>query len=92
MFEQNKLTIASWHELPDSEKEILRTWAVQHNFGLDIIPNTSGTFDPSCDYAALLTPEQMRIFLKEHSVNSDLDDVHLWDEIKKVLTKHPRHA
>ena len=92
MFEQNKLSITSWHELHESEKELLRVWAVQHNFGLDIIPNSSGTFDPSCDYAALLTPAQIKIFLKEHGVDSEVDDAELWNSIKKVLTKHPRNA
>ena len=66
MKREEKITLSEWNELTDEEKEQLRNWALKHSYELDLVPNNSGTFDPTCDYAALLTYEQILIFLQEN--------------------------
>lgn len=86
---QNKISIEEWHTLPENKKETLRKWAVDHGYGLDIIPSkTSAT----CDYAALLSIDQMKLFIRgmrAEKNNSDIplpDDCnYLWKELGKTI-------
>lgn len=91
MKNEDKITLSEWNELTSEEKEILRTWAVKHGFELDLVPNSSGTFDPTCDYAALLTHDQMIEYLQEcnqkipDSNNTEGDYEVLWKSIIILL-------
>jgi hypothetical protein len=67
---RDRMTLQHWHELQDEEQEYLRQWALRKGYGLEIVPSQNESFDPSCDYAALLTGAQLRLFLKEQSHES----------------------
>jgi hypothetical protein len=56
---KNKITLSQWNELTVDGKEKLRLWAVNHKSELDLVPKDSDDFSLSCDYAALLTTEQL---------------------------------
>jgi hypothetical protein len=88
MNSNSKITLAQWNDLSEEGKERLRNWAMQRGLELDLIPGPSGTFDPVCDYAALLTKEQMKTFLQEEKQKvSKTDDMKiLWKHIKKHLS------
>jgi hypothetical protein len=89
MKNENKITLSEWDELTVKEKEQLRKWALQQGYELDLVPGSSGTFDPVCDYAALLTNEQMVMFLQQHNqkVNTKGQDncKLLWKQIIQQL-------
>lgn len=65
---QQKITVKMWHELSDEKKEVIRKWAVSQNLGLDIIPSTTAE---TCDYAALLTIDQLKQFLADRGINKE---------------------
>lgn len=68
MKNKDKISLSEWNELTDEEKETLRTWALKHGYELDLVPNNSGTFDPTCDYATLVTTKQMLNYLRKHNL------------------------
>lgn len=90
---KNKITLSEWDELKAEEKEQLRKWALQQGYELDLVPGSSGTFDPVCDYAALLTDEQMVIFLQQHNKKvvakseKQYNCKLLWEQIIQQLKK-----
>lgn len=59
MKDENKITLAQWNQLSQDGKEKLKKWTLDYGYALDVIPNDSGSFDPACDYAALLTDKQL---------------------------------
>ena len=67
MNKEDKITLSEWNKLTNAQKEKLRVWVVKHGYELDLLPSSAGSFDPVCDYAALLTHEQMVEFLQEHN-------------------------
>ena len=86
---QKKVTVEQWHELPEHKRETLRKWAVKHDFGLEIISSNKAD---TCDYAALLTLDQMKLFLSDIkksksdgniAIPNESEDV--WKEIQKYL-------
>lgn len=89
MKKEDKITLSEWNELTKEQKEELRNWAVKHGYELDTVPGNSGTFDPICDYAALLTYNQIIVFLQEHKVltKSKRQDnsKQLWEQLIKQL-------
>ena len=85
-----KISSTQWHELDEQEKEILRQWAVKHDLGLDIIEGHIKSFDPSCDYAALLDSTQMQKFLEEYDSGyigkpPEQNLQKIWWEVKELL-------
>jgi hypothetical protein len=82
-----KITLSQWHELSFEAKEKLKEWAIRHGFELDLTPGSSGSFDPSCEYAALLNTKQMGAFLHEHNkkVVEKADSNALWKSIVLLL-------
>lgn len=64
MGNNDAMTVSAWSELSEVDKEILRNWAVKQGYELELVPGKPGTFDPVCEYAALLTSEQMAEFIK----------------------------
>ncbi len=59
------ITIEQWGKLSPEGKEKMKLWAMKNGFGLDTIPGPSGSFDPVCDYAALLSRPQMLEFIRQ---------------------------
>lgn len=97
MENESKITLAEWDELTLEEKEGLRNWAIQHGYELDIVPGRSGSFDPVCEYAALLTCDQMVVFLHGHnqkvrtkSKGKDKSTL-LWGQVIKQLRSSQLH-
>lgn len=98
MESNGSITISQWNELSETEKEILRKWAVKQGYELELVPGKSGTFDPACDYAILLTSKQMVEFIKLYkgklpilanekvSVQSKISI--LWKEVKSIVEQH----
>lgn len=64
---EDKITLSQWNQLSQNGKEKLKRWAFDNNYELDIVPGDSGSFDPSCDYAALLTNKQIIIYINQNS-------------------------
>lgn len=93
MINEDKITLSDWNKLTSEEKETLRIWVIAHGDELEIVPGSSGTFDPVCGYAALLTVDQMIIFLQSRdqkvSIKSDEKDNCrlLWEKTIKELRK-----
>ena len=95
MKNKNKITQSQWNELTGEEKEKLCSWAVNHGYELDMVPGASEDFDPTCQYAALLTVEQMILYLQEHKSKSsslfnkkeENNPLVLWSEIMKQIKK-----
>lgn len=92
MKKEDKITLSEWDELTGKGKEVLQTWAMERGYELDLIPSSSGTFDPACDYAALLTYDQMIEYMQEH--NQDVPSASstekncrlLWKRITRLLS------
>lgn len=82
---KNKINLSEWDMLTAEEKERLRNWAVRQGYDLDIVPGSPGTFDPVCEYAALLTNEEMVIFLQRH--NQKVDTKSMGQNSCKLLWK-----
>lgn len=89
MKDQHKISVVEWHTLAEEKKERVRKWAVLRGYGLDIIPNETAE---ACDYAALLTLDQMKLLLsdlrkKSHGKKRPMpvDYKHLWKEIEELL-------
>ena len=59
MKDKTSVNLSQWNQLSQSGKEKLKMWSLSQGYGLELIPGISGSFDPSCDYAALLTYEQL---------------------------------
>lgn len=81
------ISLAQWHELEEDKKELLRKWAVRHDVGLEIIPSKTSE---ACDYAALLTKEQIGLLLQELSNKGKIDaqtkDIDtMWQVVKELL-------
>lgn len=91
MKNENKITLSEWSKLTSEEKEKLRNWAIKQGCELDIVPGTSGSFDPVCDYAALLNTHQMVTFLKGDNQkisttgNNQYNPQQLWKQVLKIL-------
>lgn len=91
MKNEDRITLSEWNTLTSGEKENLKNWAIQHGYELDLVPGSSGSFDPVCDYAALLKPDQMVVFLKERSQGfsqiskNQYSHKLLWERVKAVL-------
>lgn len=60
---QEKITISQWNMLSKEGKEKLRIWAVNNGHELDVIPSTTESFDPACEYAALLSEIQLVVYI-----------------------------
>ncbi|MDE2026734.1 MAG: hypothetical protein KGJ07_09685 [Patescibacteria group bacterium] len=87
MKNSNQISLEQWNELTENKKEILRKWAVQRGYELDLIPGSTGTFDPACEYAALLSQVQMIEFLKSRKISlSDNEGKNrLWKKVKGAI-------
>lgn len=85
MYDQDKITLSQWNQLSSAKKEKLKIWALNHGYELDIIPSASGSFDPACDYAALLTREQLIEYMNQYEKKIDKNDRKLceilWNKI-----------
>lgn len=92
MKNSDQISLDQWSELTENEKEILRKWIIQNNYELDLVPGSSGTFDPVCEYAALLNQVQMIEFLKSYKISlSDKDDKdRLWEKVKRTINNAER--
>ena len=92
MKNSDQISLEQWNELTENEKEILRKWAVQRGYELDFVPGSSGTFDPVCEYAALLNQVQMIEFLKSRKIFlSDKEDKNrLWEKVKGEINNVER--
>lgn len=84
----DKITYDEWSQLSEEGKDVLKRWALIHGYGLETIPGPSGTFDPVCDYGALLTHDQMIEFIEEHKSSRELDQTNtlaqLWKEVLDI--------
>lgn len=92
MKNSDQISLGQWNELTENEKEILRKWAVQKGYELDLVPGSSGTFDPVCEYAVLFNKAQMMAFLKLHKIfQSDKESKNrLWDKVKGAINNAER--
>lgn len=92
MKNSDQISLEQWNELTENEKEILRKWVVQRGYELDLVPGSSGTFDPVCEYAALLNQVQMIEFLKSRKIFlSDKEDKNrLWEKVKGEINNVER--
>ena len=80
--DNEKITLSQWNELTLYKKEVLRKWSIENGYGLDMVPGTSGSFDPICEYAALLTKTQLIKFLKScdsGTNNERYKDTYKWN-------------
>ena len=92
MKNSDQISLDQWNELTENKKEILRKWAVQRGYELALVPGSSGTFDPVCEYAALLNQDQMIEFLKSRKIFlSDKEDKNrLWEKVKGAINNAER--
>ena len=87
MKSNRQISLAQWNELTNHEKEILRNWAIKRGYELDVVPGSSGTFDPVCEYAIFLNKSQMIEFLKSCKISfANKENINkLWKKIKVVI-------
>lgn len=86
MKNETKITLEQWNVLSADGKEILKSWAMEHGYELDLVPGNATTFDPVCEYAALLTKTQLTEFLLEHKQKIAKNDHFstLWNKLIKL--------
>jgi hypothetical protein len=87
---QHKITVDQWNQLPDEGKEKLRIWSVAQGYGLEIVPSATESFDPSCDYAALLDKAQLSEYINQFGIDISEKDRTLdalWEKVVSLATQ-----
>lgn len=89
MKDKTRISLSQWNQLSHAGKEKLKMWSLNQGYELDLIPGISGSFDPSCDYAALLTDKQLIAYIHHNSNKIYKTDVKtleaLWSKILELV-------